>query len=189
MYDKEQGYHKPSKLDQITSEGYLPQQTIRNCNNHTHDTDKGRKESYIVCNSSDRIRQFNPSWLTATNSVRCMSLQSLLLNTSPNILSRTNESRGLKDATSKKKKTSAKSKVLCTCKSLDDNISLSILKIASENSTKRHQWHQNKDSLGGLILSAKDLSYNGLELSDPVVRMQRQFHAYVPPDTHIDRYV
>ena len=45
------------------------------------------------------------------------------------------------------------------------------------------------ESLGGLVLRATDLSYNGLKLSDPVVRMHMQFDAYVPQDTQHDRYL
>ena len=93
------------------------------------------------------------------------------------------------DATCMKKKKSVKAKQLYDNKSLDEEISNLNSKSSSKNSTKTRQKSQMNESLGGLVLSAKDLSYNGLELSDPVVRMHTKFDAYVPSDTQNDRYL
>jgi hypothetical protein len=88
-----------------------------------------------------------------------------------------------------KKKTNVKAKQLYANKSLDEESSISNSNFSSKNSIKPRQKSQINESLGGLVLSAKDLSYNGLELSDPVVRMHTKFHAYVPSDTQNDRYL
>ena len=43
------------------------------------------------------------------------------------------------------------------------------------------------NSLRGLVLSAHDLEYNGLEFSDPVAKMHTHFNAYTPLDTQSHR--